>query len=67
MIAPSGRGVPPLNATNAFPSATSEVAKSRMTGGSSGRGIPQQKGEVLPRRSTPPKGATSRLPRTLTM
>ena len=55
----------PGDATSTLPSATSEVAKSS-TSGRPGSGTPTQKGAVEKRRSTPPKGATSTLPATLT-
>ncbi len=42
-----------------MPSATREVAKSRIIGGPSGMGAPMHTGLVEKRRSTPPNGATS--------
>ena len=64
--APSGKGFPPLEATRTLPSATTDVAKSKTTGGSSPRGTPTQKGAVEIRGSVPPKGATRTEPRALT-
>src|SRR6266567_928887 len=64
--APGGNSLPPLEATRTLPSATSEVAKSRIMGGCPGLGTPTTKGAVEMRRSTPPNGATSRLPATFT-
>ena len=54
--------MPPWLATSTLPSATSEVAKSRITGRPPGCGIPMQTGAVENRRSTPPNGATSTEP-----
>ncbi len=64
--ASAGSVLPPWLATSTLPSATSEVAKSRITGNPPGRGMPMQTGAVENRRSTPPKGATSTEPATLT-
>ena len=58
--------MPPWLATSTLPSATIEVAKSRISGERPGRGTPTQYGAVENRRSMPPKGATSTLPAALT-
>ena len=63
---PSGSFLPPRAATRTLPSATAEVAKSRITGSAPRIGKPIENGAVEMRRSTPPKGATSWLPATLT-
>ncbi len=64
---PSGTGLPPFEATSTLPSATSEVAKSSSSiGPLPSGGTPMQTGLVEKRRSTPPNGATSSPPSTLT-
>ena len=64
--APKGNFFPPFWATITFPSATVEVAISKMMWGDPLDGIPIDNGDVLPLRSLPPKGATSKLPLTFT-
>jgi len=63
---PGGSGLPPVAATRTLPSATLAVAKSRINGSLSPSGTPIVTGLVDIRLDTPPKGATSRLPATLT-
>ena len=60
-----GRGLPPLAATSALPSATTEVAKSRMKSSPPGLGTPTAIGAVEHLASAEPNGATIRDPATL--
>ena len=64
--APSGSFLPPWLATITLPSATTEVAKSRIVGSLPSRGMPTAKGAVESRRSRAPKGATRIEPEAVT-